>query len=117
MANPEEGQVEFDAGDKRYVMEITNRTERAIQKRTGKNLTDTVSDLGKGDAEALFAVFYESLKKHQPDVKEADAEELVKPRAMRKLVSELLEVTYPVPPQPGQDETGSANSGSGSASG
>jgi ATP-dependent protease HslVU (ClpYQ) peptidase subunit len=116
-ANPEEGQVDFDAGGKTYVLEITNRTERAIQKRVGKNLSEVVGSLAKGDAEALFAVFYESLKKHQPDIKEAEVEELVKPRELRKLVSDLLEVTYPVPPEPGQEgiETGSANSQTGSS--
>lgn len=111
MANPEEGQVELDAGGKRYVMEITNRTERAIQKRLGKTMPQVIQELGAGDAEVLFVVFFESLKKHQPDIKEPEVEELVKPKRLRQLMGELLEATYPTdPPKPDQEgETGSAN--------
>lgn len=115
MANPDEGQVSFEAGGKTWMLEITNRTERAMQKRFQRPMGKIVAALGEGDVEDLLAFFLEGLRKHHPDVTEEAAIDLVRPGQLRKLVTELLAATYPAaaddnPPKPGQDgETGSAS--------
>ncbi len=115
MANPEEGQVSFEAGGKTWTMEITNRTERALQKRLKRPMGQVVSGLAAGDIEDLLAVFVESLKKHHADLNEEEAIDMVKPGRLRELVTELLGATYPSkeeenPPKPDQTTaTGSAN--------
>ena len=115
MANPDEGQVGFEADGKTWTLEITNRTERAIQSRLKCAMGEVMRKLADGDVVTLQAVFHESLKKHHPDVKEDQAIDLVRPRELRRLVSAVLATTYPDPdekknpPQPDQDETGPAN--------
>lgn len=115
MANPDEGQVAFDAGGKTYTLEITNRTERALQKRFNHPMRQVITDLGNGDIEAMLGVFVEALKKHHPDVDEETAIDLVRPGQLRDVLSDLISATYRTaedenPQTPGQDTvTGSAN--------
>lgn len=113
MANPEEGQVTFEAAGKTWTLEITNRTERALEKRLKRPIGKIVGALGDGSAEDLFALFFEGLRKHHPDVTEDAALDLVRPRKLRGIVSELLAATYQSddnPPMPVQAaETGSAS--------
>lgn len=117
MPNPDEGQVSFEASGKTWTLEITNRTERALQKRLGRPMGKIVAALGEGSFEDLFAFFFEGLRKHHPDVTEDVALDLVNPKRLRTLVTELLGATYPSPdddkknpPVPGQGgETGPAN--------
>lgn len=115
MSNPDEGQVSFDANGATWTLEITNRTERAIQARLKRPMGHVMAALTDGDVTVLQAVFHESLKKHHPDVKEDQAIDLVRPKELRRLVSAVLETTYPPPaeenpPTPGQEGgTGSAN--------
>lgn len=120
MANAEEGQLGFEAGGVSYTLEVTTRAERAIQKRLKRSMSEVVQSLATGDAESLFAVFFEALKKHHKDIKEDFAEDLVRPKQLRKLVGDLLDLTYGTgdedPSQPSEEgETGSANSGAGSS--
>lgn len=116
MANEEEGQVGFQADGKEWTLEITNRTERAIQERLKCPMGEVMKRLGDGDVTVLQAVFHEALKKHHPAIKLDEVIDLVSPRQIRRLVSEILATTYPLPeekknpPQPGQEgETGSAS--------
>lgn len=105
--------MSFDAAGKTWTLEITNRTERALQTKLKAPMGDIISRLRNGDAEDLLAIFTEALKKHHPDVTADDAIDLVRPKQLRNIVGELLRVTYggdEDPPQPGQeDATGSAN--------
>lgn len=113
MANPDEGQVSFEAAGKTWTLEITNRTERALEKRLKRPMGKIVAGLAEGSSEDLCAFFHESLKKHHADVTEDFAIDLVRPGKLRSLVTELLAATYPAeenPPKPGQEAaTGSAN--------
>ncbi len=116
MANPDEGQVSFEASGKTWTLEITNRTERALQKRLKRPMGKIVGGLRDGDVDDLLAIFCESLKKHHPDLTDEQAIDLVRPKELRQLVGDILQTTYPTtdddenPPQPGQDD------GAGSAS-
>lgn len=115
MSNPNEGQVQFETGGKRWTLEITNRTERALQSKLKRPMAKVIGDLQSGDADVMVAVFLEGLQKHHPGTTEDTAIDLVRPRELRRLVTELLHVTYvgdddPDPPKPVQaPETGPAN--------
>lgn len=114
MANPEEGQVSFEAAGKTWTLEITNRAERALEKRLKRPMGKIVGAIAEGSSEDLFAFFFEGLRKHHPDITDDAALDLVRPGKLRSLVTELLRATYPSgdkdPPKPSQEgETGSAN--------
>jgi hypothetical protein len=114
MANPVEGQVEFQAGGETYTLELTTRAERALQKKMKRPMGKLIEALSEGDVDALIAIFHAAFEKHHPKVTEDEAMDLVRPMQLRDLVSELLKVTYPAddvdPPKPDQTvETGSAN--------
>lgn len=116
MSNPHEGQVSFDAAGKKWTLELTNRAERALQKKLKRPIRKILTDLEAGDVDDILALFVEGLQKHQPGTTEEAAIDLVRPRELRQLVTDMITATYvgeddsADPSKPDQTpETGPAN--------
>ena len=107
-----DGQIEFEAQGKRWTLELTNRSELEIRKQSGRSMFQIMSSLD--GMEDYLAIFAAGLRTHQKEITDDQAVDLVGPKRIRELVTQLLSATYggneENPPQPSEEVvTGSAS--------
>lgn len=116
MANPEEGQLEFKAKGKTWVLSLSNRCIRTIESRLKRPWGKILSDMSTSAAiDDHLAIFTAALREnHKPaDIKDDDIIDLLGPGRLIKLNNKLIELTFvdsddeddkaaPNPPQPAQ---------------
>jgi hypothetical protein len=115
MANPEEGQLEFKAKGKTWVLSLSNRGIRSIEARLKRPWGKILSDMSSSAAiDDHLAIFTSALRENHKvaDIKDDEIVDLVGPGQLIKLNNKLIELTFvrddegeesaPNPPQPAQ---------------
>lgn len=99
MANPGNGEVAFEAGDKRYTFVLGTYAQAALQRKTGvptsKFFNRPPDEWGASD---LLALFHAGLLRHQNDITEVEAADLMDTLGRDKvqdILKEALSLAFP----------------------
>lgn len=95
MANPDEGEVSFKAKGKEYTFCFSSRSLRVIEAHFKKPIGKVIADFGDSvSQDDLFILFVNGLKLHHPDIKDDEADVLLRPALMMKVVDEALTLAF-----------------------